>query len=231
MAFLQGAYEVTDESAIIGKELATARRELGDRKEALAIITAGLKKSPSETRLRDLYIELLIEEHEIDRALDVALEGERIDPTSWRLQRHIARLKRIKGEPVNVVRGYYEASIRSNKGFCDLYLEMRAYLFMSTQYLEADEAFACANEVATSGAERKNIRHYWKDADGIKAVFRGKVWNIRGGGAIVLAVPQNFEAFFLRSTNELFNLREGDQVRFNVGFNVHGGYAFILGKW
>jgi hypothetical protein len=67
-----------------------------------------------------------------------------------------------------------------------------------------------------------------RDRDGREIEFKGRVRAIRGAAAFVLAIPENFEAFFWRTRNNLQDLREGDSVRFTVGFNAMGPTAKIV---
>ena len=54
--------------------------------------------------------------------------------------------------------------------------------------------------------------------------FEGKVKRLAGAIGVVVAVPENFEAFYWRTTGTSL-LREGDDVRFTVGFNSQGAVA------
>ena len=228
VSFLEMAHEATEESPIISKEMAHARRDLGEEDEALAILKAGIDRAPNETRLRDLYITMLIQRGDLATARAVAFEGEKVDPTSWRLQRHIARLRRMAGEPVGGVRGSYEAAIRANKGDASLYIELGSYLFLSGDYETSKAVFNQVNELSVPGYDKRKIREDWKDASGNRIVFNGIVKKIRGSGGVVLAIPKNFEAFFWRGNTRLMSLREGDSVRFTVGFNALGAIAYIM---
>ncbi|OWK42234.1 hypothetical protein FRUB_04312 [Fimbriiglobus ruber] len=226
LSFLEMAHEQTNESPVIGKELALARRDLGDVPQAIAILKAGIERTPNETRLRDLYITLLLQKGDVASAREVAFDGAKIDPSSWRLQRHIARLRRMGNEPVGGVKGAYEAAIRANKGDVSLYIELASYLFMSGDWTGAATVFEQANALPLTGQDRSRIRDHWREGSN-KIVFDGIIRRIRGGGGTVMAVPRNFEAFFWRSSNRLMALREGDKVKFTVGFNTKGAVAFI----
>ena len=144
------------------------------------------------------------------------------------MQRHIARCKRALGEPLEAVKGHYEAAIRHNKGDVALLVELGAYLFMNRKYPDARGVFSEATNTALNSQERRKTREWWKGSDGRRTVFSGKVKEIRGSSARTIAIPEGFEAFFWRTRSQLTNLREGDPVKFTVGFNAQGPTADIL---
>jgi hypothetical protein len=228
LSVLEEAYEATEESSIIASALADARERMGDSTTAIEVITAGLDRNPTDNRLRDLWVRLEIDNQRLAEALTVAVEGARIDPTSWRMQRHIARLKKTLGDPVDAVKGHYEAAIRHNRGNIALMSELGAYLFISGRHQEAYSVFSQANNLAVNSQERRKIRERWKDSDGNERVFSGQVKSISGASARVMAIPDNFEASFWRTRPELSDLREGDPVKFHVRFNAQGPVAHIL---
>ena len=124
------------------------------------------------------------------------------------------------------VKGIKEAAIHANKGDVNLHVELAAYLFMSGDWTGAAVLFEQTNVLPHNGQDRSRIREYWRE--GItRVVFDGLVRRIRGSAGTVLAVPRNFEAFFWRNNNHLMGLREGDKVKFTVGFNTKGAPAFI----
>ena len=94
LALLEEAYESTDESPIIAGELANQRDKLGDPESAILVLKLALEKTSSDTRIRDLLIQFCIKKGDDLDALNIAMNGEKLDPTSWRLQRHIARLQK-----------------------------------------------------------------------------------------------------------------------------------------
>ncbi len=224
---LEDAYEATEESSHIVNQLAIQRKQLGTPEEAIAVLRIALDKDPTNTRLRDLWIRLEIEREQPAEALKLALEGTKYDPTSWRIQRHIARLKQASGGSIEAVKGHYEAAIRHHRGDVALMIELGAYLFMNLLYSEANSIFSQARDIPLSTFEKQKIREWWTDADGKEITFSGKVKSIRGLTAYAIAIPNNFEAFFWRS-NKLFDLHEGDPVKFTVGFNAFGPIAHIL---
>lgn len=228
LGLLEEAYEVTFESPIIAGALADQREALGKPVEAIRILTAALSAKPTDTRLRNLLVQFEIERGRLDEALTIALAGVKFDPTSWRLQRHVARIMRALGNPPAATRGHYEAAVRHRKGDVGLMVELGAFLFMNGQYSDAAELFAQAKDLPVSTQEKRQIRDWWKDSRGQRLTFSGKVKAIRGAGAVALAIPENFEVFFWRTRSGLMDLREGDPINFQVGFNAHGSIARIL---
>lgn len=228
LSLLEEAYEMTDQHNIVASALATSRGRMGDAEDAIDIIKAGLENNPNDNRLRDLWVRYELDEDHFKEALEIAVEGAKLDPTSWRMQRHIARCKRALGDHLEAVKGHYEAAIRHNKGDVALLVELGAYLFMNRKYAEARSVFSQASDLAVNSQERRRTREWWKDSDGKRTVFSGKVKAIRGSTARTIAIPEGFEAFFWRTRSQLSNLREGDPVTFTVGFNAQGPTADIL---
>jgi tetratricopeptide (TPR) repeat protein len=229
LSLLEEAYDATNESRIIAGQLADQRQELGDPKEAIRILSKALESTPTDSRLRDLLIQFEFEEGKFKKALEIAMAGVKFDPTSWRLQRHAARLMRVTGGAVESIKGHYQAAIRHRRGDISLAVELGAFLFMNDLHSQATEVFNQARDLPVSAFVKRQIREWWKDATGQRIVFSGKVKAIRGAAAFALAIPQNFEAFFWRNQANLTALREGDAIRFTVGFNGHGPIARIAG--
>jgi len=155
------------------------------------------------------------------------MDGTKYDPTSWRLQRHIARLQREAGATVDTVKGHYEASLRHHKGDLNLAVELAAYLFQNRRYGEAASVFTEAKQTPLGSPEKGKVRQWWKDANGADKLFTGEVKSIGGASAWALALPENFEAHFFRDHSRLSDLRVGDKISFTVGFNTHGAVARI----
>ena len=228
LSLLEEAYEATEESNVIATYLADARKRIDDLGTAIEVVTAGLEKAPTDNRLRDLWIRFEIEAHNLTEALNIAVEGARIDPTSWRMQRYIARLKKDLGEPVDAVKGHYEAAIRHNRGNIALLTELGAYLFINGRQQEAYPIFSQAGNLATNSYERRKVRERWKEHDDKERVFSGRIESISGAVARAMAVPDNFEASFWRTRPELSDLRVGDPIKFHVRFNAQGPMAYVL---
>ena len=91
LALLQAAHEATFESPIIAAALAEEWRNLGDADEAARIVDAAIAKKPADDRLRDIQISLLEKQGKLDEALQSALAGIKLSPTSWRIHRQAAR--------------------------------------------------------------------------------------------------------------------------------------------
>jgi tetratricopeptide (TPR) repeat protein len=227
LSLLEEAYDATDQSSVIALELAKQRDQLGTPEESMEILRIALEKDPTNSRLRDLWIRFKIERNEWQEALEIALEGTKYDPTSWRLQRHIARIKRATGGSIEAIKGHYEAAIRHHKGDLALLVELGAYLFTHGKYSEANIIFSQARDLPTNYFERQKIREIWEDADRKPVIFSGKVKSIGGAAAWAIAIPDNFEAFFWRNRTNLSDLQIGTQINFSVGFNAHGATALF----
>jgi tetratricopeptide (TPR) repeat protein len=224
LSLLEDAYEATQESPIIAGELAKVNDQVGSLDDALKIVKRAEKKNPTDMRLKQLLIRFSEEKGEPQEALKVAVEAAKTDPTSWRVQRSLARLRRKLKGTMQSIRGHYEAAIRHHKGDVGLVVELGAYLFIYGAFDEANKVFETVKNLTLSGIERNRIREMWRDVDNNVIVFEGKVKRLAGAKGIVVAVPENFEAFFWRGTGTSL-LREGDDVRFSVGFNSQGAVA------
>jgi tetratricopeptide (TPR) repeat protein len=227
LSILEEAYEESGQSNVAAGALAAARERMGDTDSAIEVLSVGLDKNPADNRLRDLWIRYEIDKNNPEKALEIAIDGARIDPTSWRMQRHIARLKRSLDDDMEAVKGHYEAAVRHNKGDTDLLVEFGAYLFMNRNYADAERIFKEACECAPNSQERRKIRARWKNSDGQRILFSGKVKSVRGTVAYATAIPEGFDAFFWKTSPELAKLREGDPIDFAVGFNADGAFAHV----
>lgn len=227
LSMLEEAYEATDYDPIIAQKLAIEKKEVGTIEDAIQVLENGLEDSPADTRLRDLLIRYKIDQGERDLALKIAVDGATYAPTSWRLQRHIARLLQHSGGAVDTVKGHFAAALRHRKGDLGLAVELGSYLFRHRQYSDAATVFAEANQVPLGSPEKSKIRKWWVDDQGRRVLFEGEVRTIGGASAWVMALPENFEAHFFRDRSRLSDLRVGDRVRFIVGFNARGAQALI----
>ena len=181
-------------------------------------------KSPKDARLQQLLIKFEEERGDPKAALKVAVEAARSHPTSWRIQRSIARLRRVLGENIQSVRGYYKAALRHHKGDVGSDGELASYLFMQGLYEDAQKQFASTKNLSISPQERNKIRELWRDPNHRLVVFEGKVRRIAGAMGLIVTVPANFEAVFWRTTGTSL-YREGDTVELNVGFSAQGAIA------
>lgn len=227
LSYLDIAYELTNESEIIAAQLASQKKRLGDNTNAIKILTKAMADNPTNTRIRDLLI-IMISNSNPETALGIAIEGVRLDPTSWRLYRHIARIMRMLNKEPNAIAGNYEAAIRHNRSDLNLMVEYASYLFMINRRPEAKEIFNQANNLSLPSQLKSKVTEWWKDDKGKYIVFTGNVTKILGIRAWVRVVPYGFEAFFWRTQSMLFSLNEGDKVKFTVGFNAHGPLARIV---
>jgi len=225
LALLEEAYEITDESTIIAVKLANQKDKLSDPESAIVVLKSALEKNSSDTRIRDLLIRFYIKKGDLLDALKIAMDGEKLDPTSWRLQRHIARLQKNLDKPFDAIKGHYEAAIRHNKGDLSLMVELGAYLFINSRYEDAEEIFKETRNLPSSIQEKWKIREWWKDRNDNKQRFTGKVNSIKGGIAFAIAIPQNFHARFSRNDALVSDIIEGTSISFHVGFNVFGPSA------
>jgi uncharacterized repeat protein (TIGR01451 family) len=177
-----------------------------------------------------LLIRFLYEKKEYGEALNVAREGSRLDPTAWRLQRWLARLRQQESGNINiaVIKGNYEAALRHHKGDVGLMVEYAAFLFMQMQLEDAKVQFQAVKSLTIAAQEKRRVRGQWKDQDGIPKIFTGKVQPFKGPRGMVLSIPENFEASFWRGALGTRVVREGETVRFTVNFTGNGPEARIL---
>lgn len=228
IAMLEEALENTYNSTIVAASLAEHQNAIGDMEEATKVVAAALKTKPSDSRLRGLQIDLLTKSGKHDDGLKAAQEGIKYDPTSWRLQRYAARLMKRLGLPVEGVRGHYEAALRHNKGDIALTIELGAFLFTNALYPDANAIFNIAQNLPVPVNEKRKVRENWRDSHGMPLTFSGRVSRVTGSAAFVIAIPQNFSAFFWRNRAGLADLQEGDPVTFQVAFNDRGSVALDI---
>lgn len=227
LSLLEEAFDATNESEVIAGELAKQRQALGSVQEAIAVLRDGLAKKPSNDRLRDLLVRMESEQGHTDEALKAAIAGEKLDPTAWRMQRHIARLKHKLGHPTQAVRGYYDAALRHNQGDPDLIAEYGAFLMTVGELEAANEVFEQGHRLRIPTAEKNRYRRYWHDENSQRKVFSGKVKDIQGGVGFVIAIPENFRAMYWRTSAYAADLKQGNSVKFIVGFTAQGPRAIF----
>jgi tetratricopeptide (TPR) repeat protein len=227
LSLLTDAFEETNESEMIAGELAKVRNQLGSTQDGIDIVKNALRKKPIDNRLRDLLVRFMSEERLYPAALDIAREGARLDPTSWRFQRWLARLRHRTGGEFAAIHGNYEAAIRHHRGDIGLMVEYAAYLFKTLHLDEAKIAFSDVRGLSMSAQDRRMTRERWRDADGNSLSFLGKVQTLKGARGLILAVPENFEVEFWRTSETTKNLREGESVRFQVNFTANGPEAKV----
>jgi Flp pilus assembly protein TadD len=227
LSLLTDAYDETNESGKIAGELAKIKSQLGSTQEGVDIVRDALRRKPSDGRLRDLLIRFLNEQKQYSSALEIAREGAKLDPTSWRLQRWLARLRQRTGAEFNAIRGNYEAAIRHHKGDVGLIVEYAAFLFRNLELDEAKAAFSDVSSQSMSQQDRRRVRERWLGTDDSPVVFTGKIQRLQGARGRILAIPGNFEVSFWRTSEATKRLREGETVRFQVGFTANGPEARI----
>lgn len=230
ISLLEQGKELHEDSSVLEREYAKLKDELGEKKEAVKSLEEALKDNPGNSRVRDLYITFLVELDRIDEALSAARKGVKYSPTEWRLHRHIARLLIRKEAPESSVIEQYKSAIRTNRHDIGLLVELGGYLFTIRKEEQAIEYFQKSFSIAQNAHEKQKIRCWWTDLDGNRKEFVGRVSQIKGGGAFVQAIPENFEAFYWRQYGVNADLVKGDRIRFMVGFNTYGSRGRILGK-
>jgi Flp pilus assembly protein TadD len=227
LSFLDDAYEQTKESDIIATLVASEKDRFGDKGNAIDVLTKALASYPANTRIRDLLIRMQLELSP-QEAIKIALDGVKLDPTSWRLYRHLARLMRILKQDENAIAGNYEASIRNNRGDLQLLVEYASYLFMTNKRKESSVIFKSARDLQIPSNIKNKISEWWKDDNGELIIFDGKVLKIIGVRGWIKAIPSGFESFYWRNqSNSIFELKEGAHVKYTVGFNSYGPTARI----
>ena len=227
LSVLEEAMDETSGHSVIVTQLGLQWKMMGNAEEAIKILEDALSKESRESRLRELLITLLERKGETKKAYDLALAGATIDPTFWRMQRHIARLAKKIGLPTATVKGHYEAALRHNKGDISLIVELAALLFMNGQPDEAEKYFVQAKGLSVSGSDKAAIGIWWEEKPGTRKQFSGKISKIRGAIAFVLSVPENIEAQFWKTYADMADLKVGDTVSFQIGFNAFGPAARI----
>lgn len=226
ISMLEDALEETDGNGMIAGELAEQRKRLGETERAEELLKAAIKNKPSDSRLRDQLVTLLKSRSDSTAALAAAREGIRIDPTAWRLHRHVARLGRETQESFDAIASAYRAAIRYRQDDVSLRVELGEFLFSNGRYDEATDVFQDAQK-ATGKWSRRDITRFWQER-GRKKIFSGKVARITSGVGFVIAVPQNFEALYWRNEPGAGGLRVGDSIRFTVSFGLRGPRAHII---
>lgn len=81
------AYEETSQSEMIAGELGKIRTQLGSHDEGIEIVKQALSRRPGDARLRDLLIRFVYDKGDVAQALTTAIEGAKLNPTNWRIQR------------------------------------------------------------------------------------------------------------------------------------------------
>lgn len=237
LSTLEIGREETDNSPVIEREIAQEQKSLGELSDAIATLEEALKKQPSNERIADLLIQFVVrqgwedktlEAKNLLKAIEVANKSIVYSPNSWRLHRHLARLHTQEVNNVDLVTEHYEAAIRNNKKAVGLYVELAGYLFKKGKEKEARQFFIRANQLPVSSQAKHKIYNWFTDETGNRREFLGRINRMAGAGAFVLAVPENFEAFFWRRTGDTATLVKGDEIKFYVGFNCRGALAEII---
>jgi tetratricopeptide (TPR) repeat protein len=227
LALLEEALETTDGAPVIAKALGHFKQNLGNLDEAVRVVSKSLEKNAANTRLRDALIRMKLELRDFHGAYDLATEGLKLDPQSWRMERHVARTSVLLNKPPATIKPHYSAAVRLNKGDLSILVEFGAWLYMIGDHDEASRIFEDAKKLPGTSGQKLHIRNWFTTVDGAKRKFSGKVQHIKAPGATVISIPENYVAFFRRNRRELTELREGDAVDFEIGFNALGPYAEI----
>lgn len=237
LSTLETGKEETDNSAVIEQEIAKEQKSLGELSDAIATLEDALKKQPSNERVANLLVHFIIREGRGDeameaknriKAMEIANKSIGYSPNSWRLHRQVARLYGQEENNVDLVTEHYEAAIRNNKKEVGLHVELAGYLFKSGKYEKARQVFIRANNLPVSSQAKHKICSWFMGEAGNRREFVGRIERMAGAGAFVLAVPENFEAFFWRRTGDTAMLVKGDEIKFYVGFNCRGAVAEII---
>lgn len=226
ISLLDEAYEATEESDVIANVLAQQQKQLGKREEAIEVLQNALDKEPTNHRIRHRLVEY-ISTYDVNKALEIAMQGAQLDATAWRLQRSVARLQQITGASITSIKGHYEAAIRHNKGDVNLLVEYGAYVFKSGLYDDSREIFHLASQSPVSINKKRQIQQIWKENNNKKR-FNGKIKDIKGAIGFAISVPENFEASFWRNKGNLIDLSVGQLIEFSVGFNAFGALALDI---
>lgn len=228
VSLLEEASELTENDPVIAGQLGREWKNLGKGEEAIQLLKDVLESNRTESRVREILIYLLEKNKNFEDAYDLAADGASVDPTFWRMQRHIARLGQKLGKSVETVEGHYRAALRHNKGDVTLIVELASYLFMQGRYQEAEKAFSESKGMSLSGREKSKIRVWWKDNLEKNKVFNGRIKRISGAIAILESIPENIESKLWRTLARMEDLKVGDKVSYHIGFNAGGPSAKLL---
>jgi len=228
LAVLEQAHDVSNSHEVISQALAKQKDEIGDDAAAIKILNAAIESNPANTKLRESLVRIKMNRGEYDDVLTIATDGIKHDPTSWRLHRLLARAMRVLGRDASTVKANYQAAIRYQRGDIGLLVEHSSFLFEIGDYSNAKESFNKTKTLPCPSAEKQILRWWWTDKEGNKIVFDGKIKEIRGPSAYVIALPENFLAFFWRNNKQLSQLNVEDKVKFYIGYNCYGPFAKIL---
>jgi tetratricopeptide (TPR) repeat protein len=228
ISMLEEACEITDESPVIVTLLGGQWAQLGNAEEAIVKLRKSLTLEPNENRVRDLLIRLLDRAGEVSEAYELSVAGAKIDPTLWRMQRHIARLGQKVGIPKDTIRGHFEAAIRHNKSDISLLVELGAYLYQAGDIQDAEKVFLDSKSLFFAQSQQRASVFWWQDQRGKKRIFSGKVHAMSGAKATAITVPENIKVPFWKTYAEAGNIRLGTPITFQIGFNHLGPFARIL---
>jgi tetratricopeptide (TPR) repeat protein len=228
LTLLEVAYENTDNSDKIASLLAEQKKKFQDSAEILVFLRSALKQNPNNAYIRDTLIRLEIDQKNYAGALKLALDGAKEDPTYWRFQMHIARLKATSNESLSSVQGHYEAAIRHNKSDLRLLVEYASFLFKKGLVKESSEYFNKAYTLTVTQQERTRFRNHWKDETGRHKVFTGTVKSFQGMSGLLTSIPENFDVFFWKNQILSAGIFEKSLVTFNVAFVSRGPIAYNI---
>lgn len=224
--FLEDARDATGGSGLIVSLLGEESAAIGQADVAIASLRKALEKQPSESRIRDQLSQALMREGKLEDALAIVTEGIALDAGAWRLHRNQARILARRGAAAEVVVAAYDAAVRFRQGDAELLIELASFLFSRKEFKRAKTKFGAA-QAAETAKKRGTSPQVWRDANGQRRIFTGKVKQISGDMATVVATPDGFEARFWRSNPRSQTLKQGDVVEFTVQFTSMGADAII----
>ena len=106
-------------------------------------------------------------------------------------------------------------------------VEIAADSFLRGNYKEANDMFYKLRPQGCFSSQNW-IPEVWRDSDGNDKIFDGKVGRSSGAIGRIMAVPENFQVVYYRTTPSLESLRESSTIRFKVWFSAKGAMANIL---
>jgi len=227
ITMLDDAMDHTDDAPMIAGELAEQKKHLGESSEAIVTLRKALSQKRSDSRLRDQLVRILVANNQLSDALLLANEGVNLDPTAWRLLRHVAEIREKLGDDCDAVAASYRAAIRYRQSDISMRVSLGAFLFMSGRYDAATTVFDEISGVA--GGRSRDSKQSWRDPEGRERIFNGIVQKLDGPVGQLLSVPDNFRVRFFRH-DATQNYRATDRVRFKVTFSMRGALANVIGR-
>jgi hypothetical protein len=109
-----------------------------------------------------------------------------------------------------------------------LMFQLAYLLFEEDKYDEADRIFQDLSKISQGLANRYNATEFYKDNDGKKKIFEGKISSIESEYRGWISIQGIKNPIFFRPITSPFEPREEDFVRLNISFSFRGPRAEVL---